>query len=123
LKNKNKIAMDFIMKGLLDPVKFKVGHCSSPKELWDKIHNFYSNVSHSTTNLEKIKENVGTEQEERCSSCQTDSEEEDCEEGIVELEEKLISDLDELTKERKKIKSLEEQLVKKNSQEIYEESQ
>jgi chromosome segregation ATPase len=70
-----------------------------------------------------LKESAGTEQEERCSSCQIDSEEEDCEEGIVDLEAELISALDELKKERKKIKSLEEQLVKKNSQESFEESQ
>jgi hypothetical protein len=59
----------------------------------------------------------------KCSSCQTDSEEEYCEEGIVDLEAELISALDELMKERKKNKSLEEQLVKKNSQESSKESQ
>jgi hypothetical protein len=59
-----------------------------------------------------IKEYACTEQEERCSSCQTDSEEEDCEEGIIDLEEELISALDELKKEREENKSLEKELIK-----------
>jgi hypothetical protein len=42
LKRNNKIAMDFIIEGLLDLVKFKVGQCSLSKEIWDKPHNFYS---------------------------------------------------------------------------------
>jgi hypothetical protein len=33
LKGNNKIAMDFILEGLSDPVKFKVGQCSSTKEI------------------------------------------------------------------------------------------
>jgi chromosome segregation ATPase len=122
LKRNNKIAMDFIWEGLPDLVREKVGKCSSAKELWDKLHNLYSKES-PITESDPIKESAGTEQEERCSSCQTDSEEEDCEEGIVDLEAELISALDELTKERKKNKSLEEQLVKKNSQESSKESQ
>jgi hypothetical protein len=32
-KEKKKIAMDFILEGLLDPVKVKVRQCSSTKEL------------------------------------------------------------------------------------------
>jgi hypothetical protein len=42
LKKNNKIAMDFIWEGLPDPVREKVGKCSSTKELWDKLHNIYS---------------------------------------------------------------------------------
>jgi hypothetical protein len=41
LKRNNKIAMDFIWEGLPDPVREKVGKCSSTKELWDKLHNIY----------------------------------------------------------------------------------
>ena len=41
LKN-NKIAMDFIWEGLPNPVREKVGKCSSYKELWDKLHDIYS---------------------------------------------------------------------------------
>jgi CO dehydrogenase/acetyl-CoA synthase beta subunit len=81
--------MDFILEGLPDSVKDKVGQCSSTKELWDKLHNLYFKESHSITEPEHAnqnKEDVEEEQEEICSSCQTDSEEEDCEEGIVNLE-------------------------------------
>jgi hypothetical protein len=41
----------------------------------------------------------------------------------MDIEVELIDALDELTKERKKNKYLEEHLVKKNSQESYKESQ
>jgi hypothetical protein len=122
LKRNNKIAMDFIWEGLPDLVREKVGKCSSAKELWDKLHNLYFKES-PITKPENAKEDARTKQEEICSSCQTDSKEEDCEEGIVDLEAELISALDELTKERKKNKSLEEQLVKKNSQKGSKESQ
>jgi hypothetical protein len=37
LKRNNKIAMDFILEGLSDPVKVRMGQCSSTKELWDKL--------------------------------------------------------------------------------------
>ena len=60
LKKNNKIAMDFIMEGLPDSMKVKVGKFSSAKELWDMLHNFYSKESHSTTKLDKIKESAGT---------------------------------------------------------------
>jgi hypothetical protein len=68
--------MDFILEGLYDSVKDKVGKCSSTKELWDKLHNIYSSP---IIESENAKEDVGTEQEEICSSCQTDSEEEEYE--------------------------------------------
>jgi hypothetical protein len=74
LKQNNKIAMDFILEGLYDSVKDKVGKCSSTKELWDKLHNIYSSP---ITESENAKEDAGTKQEEICSSCQTDSEEEE----------------------------------------------
>ena len=41
LKKNNKIAMDFILEGLLDLVKEKVVKCLSTKELWDKIYDLY----------------------------------------------------------------------------------
>jgi hypothetical protein len=68
--------MDFIMEGLCDSVKEKVGKCSSTKELWDKLHDIYFSP---ITKLEFAKEDTGTKHEERCSSCQIDSEEEECE--------------------------------------------
>jgi hypothetical protein len=57
LKRNNKIAMDFILEGLLDPVKDKVGQCSSTKELWDKLHNLYFKESHSITEPEHANQN------------------------------------------------------------------
>jgi hypothetical protein len=41
LKKKKNIAMDFILEGLCDSTKNKVGKFSSSKELWDKLHNIY----------------------------------------------------------------------------------
>jgi hypothetical protein len=41
LKKNNKIAMDFILEGLPDSVKEKVGKCLSAKELWDTLHDLY----------------------------------------------------------------------------------
>jgi hypothetical protein len=51
--------MHFILEGLYDLVKDKVGKCSSSKEIWDKLHNIYSSPIIEL-------ENVGTKQEERC---------------------------------------------------------
>jgi hypothetical protein len=45
LKRKNKIEMDFTLEGLSDPIKVKVGQCSLAKEIWNKLHNFYSKES------------------------------------------------------------------------------
>jgi hypothetical protein len=157
LKRNKKITMDFIMEGLPDSVKDKVGNCSSTKEICDKLHNIYSSP---ITELYIAKEDE--KQEVICSSCQIDSEEVEfvvnrsdlfcftCEkhgnfeiecpylkiesdetenpnESEIEeekyLEEELIIALDELTKQRKKIQSLEEKLFKKNSQESFEEAQ
>jgi hypothetical protein len=42
LKKNNKIAMDFIWEGLPNPIREKVGKCSSTKEIWDKLHDIYS---------------------------------------------------------------------------------
>jgi hypothetical protein len=74
LKNNKKIAMEFILRGLYDSVTNKVGKFASAKELWDKLHNIYSSP---ITDSKNSKEYVVTEKEERCSSCQTDSEEEE----------------------------------------------
>jgi len=64
------------LEGIYDLVKEKVGKCSSTKELWDTLHNIYSSP---ITESENAKEDAGTEQEERCSSCQKNSEEEEYE--------------------------------------------
>jgi hypothetical protein len=54
--------MDFIMEGLPDSVKEKVGKFSSTKELWDKLHNiYYSPITES--------ENTKEDAEEIFSSC------------------------------------------------------
>jgi hypothetical protein len=74
LKKNNKIAMDFIWEGLPNPIREKVGKCSLAKELWDKLHDIYSSP---IKNLEKSKEDAGTYQEEICSPCQTNSEDEE----------------------------------------------
>jgi hypothetical protein len=75
LKRNNKITMDAILDGLPDSVKFKVGQCSSTKELWDKLHNLYFKESPLITepkHVDQDKEDVEIEQEERISSCQTE---------------------------------------------------
>ena len=65
--------MDSIQEGLPNQVREKVGKYSSTKELWDKLHDIYSSPIADSKNA---KEDVDIEQEERCLSCQTDSEEE-----------------------------------------------
>jgi hypothetical protein len=74
LKKNNKIAMDFIWEGLSNPVREKAGKCSLAKEFWDKLHDIYSS---SIANSENSKENADTDQEELCSPCQIDSEDEE----------------------------------------------
>jgi hypothetical protein len=74
LKKNNKIAMDFIWEGLPNPVREKVGKCSSIKELWDKLHELYSSP---ITDSENVKEDADTNQEELCSPCQVDSKDEE----------------------------------------------
>jgi hypothetical protein len=110
LKKNNKIAMDFIWEGLPKPVREKVGKCSSSKELWDKLHDIYSSP---IADLENAKEDADAEQEERCSSCQTDSEEEEYDEVEVDYKEKLISEIKYLRKEREENKSSKKELMKK----------
>jgi hypothetical protein len=66
--------MDFVLEGLYDLVKEKVGKCLSAKELWDKLHNIYSLP---ITESENVKEYASTDQEEQFSSCQTDSKDEE----------------------------------------------
>ena len=69
LKKNKKIAMDFIQEGLANLVREKVGKCLSAKEIWDKLHDIYSSP---IVDSENAKEDAYAEQEERCSSCQTD---------------------------------------------------
>jgi hypothetical protein len=57
--------MDFILEELYDSINDKVGKCSSYKEIWDKLHNIYSSP---ITESENVKEDVVTDQEERCPS-------------------------------------------------------
>jgi hypothetical protein len=109
LKKNNKIAMDFIWEGLPKPVREKVGKCSSAKELWDKLHDIYSSP---IADSENAKEDADTEQEERCSSCQTVSEEEEYDEAEVDYKQKLISAIKYLRKEREENKSSKKELMK-----------
>jgi hypothetical protein len=88
LKKNNKIAMDFIWEGLPNPVREKVGKCSSAKVLWDKLHDIYSSPI-------------------------TDSEEEEYEEEEVDYREKLINEIKYLRKEREENKSSKKELMKK----------
>jgi hypothetical protein len=74
LKKNNKIAIDFIWEGLPNPVREKVGKCLSVKELWDKLHEIYSSP---IADSENAKEDADTDQEELCSPCQTDLENEE----------------------------------------------
>jgi hypothetical protein len=140
LKKNTKIEMDLIWEGLPNPVRQKVGKCTSAKELWDKLHDiYYSPIA----DLENAKEDAGTYQEEICSPCQTDSEDEEyifnkgmlfcfnCEkcghleiefhersetEKVIEKEEnyeaELISALDELREEREENRSFKKELKK-----------
>jgi hypothetical protein len=95
LKKNHKIAMDFIWEGLPNPVREKFGKCSPAKEIWDKLHEIYSSP---IADSENAKEDADTKQEERCSSCQTDSEEEEYEEAEVDYREKMISAIEYLNK-------------------------
>jgi hypothetical protein len=88
LRKNKKIAMDFISEGLPNPVREKVGKFSSAKELWDNLHDIYSSPIADSKNA---KEDADTKQEERCSLCQTNSEEEEYEEAEVDYREKMIS--------------------------------
>jgi hypothetical protein len=109
LKKKNKITMDFIWERLPNLVREKVGKCSSTKEIWDKLHAIYSSP---IVDLENVKEYAYTKQEERCSSCQTDSDLEEYEEAKVDYREKLISAIEYLKKEREENKSSKKELMK-----------
>jgi hypothetical protein len=64
--------MDTILYGLPNSIKVKVGHCSSTKELWDKLHNIYFKESPliiEPKHVDQDKEDAEIEQEERSSSC------------------------------------------------------
>jgi hypothetical protein len=109
MKKNAKIKMDFIWEGLPKLVREKVGKCSSTKELWDKLHEIYSSPIENSKNA---KEDADKKQEERCSSCQTDSEEEEYDEAKVDYREKLISEIKYLRKEREENKSSKKELMK-----------
>jgi hypothetical protein len=74
LKKNRKIAIDFICEGLPNIVREKVGKFSLAKELWDKLHDIYSSP---ITDSENAKEDMDIYQEELCSPCQTDSNDEE----------------------------------------------
>jgi hypothetical protein len=95
LKKNKKIAMDFIWEGLPNSVRENIGKCSSAKEIWDNLHDIYSSP---ITNLENAKEYADTEKEERCSSCQIDSKEEEYEEVEIDYREKFINEIEYLKK-------------------------
>jgi hypothetical protein len=61
LKRNKKIEMDFILEGLLDSVKEKVGQCSLDKELRNKIHDLYFEES-PIIEPDNAKEDACTEQ-------------------------------------------------------------
>ena len=73
LKEINKIEIDFIYEGLPNPVREKVGKCSSAKEIWDKLHDIYSSP---IIDSENVKEDAYINQEELCSPCQANSKDE-----------------------------------------------
>jgi hypothetical protein len=115
LKRNKKIEIDFILEGLSDQVKLKVGQCSSAKEIWYKLHNIYYKESHSITETEHANQNkkyVEVEQVEGFSSCPTYLEEEYCEAGVMDFEIALINALSELNKERRENESLKEELIR-----------
>jgi hypothetical protein len=149
LKKNNKIEMDFIWEGLPNLVREKVDKCSSNKEIWDKLHDIYYSP---IVDLENAKEDADTDQEELCSPCQTDSEDEEyiiirgmlfffnckkcihleieCHEGnetkkLIENEENYEAELISFLDElREENKSLKKELMKKKeSVHIFEESQ
>jgi hypothetical protein len=144
--------MDFIWEGLPNLVREKVGKCSSTKELWDKLHDIYSSpIADSTTTKEDAsidQEEICSpcqtysEYEEYiinigmlfCFNCEKHRHLEiECHEGnetekLIEkeynYEVELISDLDELRKQREENKSLKKELMKqKENVQIFEEAQ
>jgi hypothetical protein len=74
LRKNKKRAMDFIWEGLPNLVRKKVGKCSSAEELWDKLHDIYSSPIKDSEN---VKEDADANQEELCSPCQEDLEDEE----------------------------------------------
>jgi hypothetical protein len=117
LKKNNKIAMDFILQGLYDLVKDKVGKCSSTRELWDKLHNIYSSSPIIESKI--AKEDTNTKQEERCSSRQTYSKEEECEELEVDYKEEFMSAIKVIKMEKEKNNSLRVELKEKEKSQNY----
>jgi hypothetical protein len=74
------------------------------------LHGIYSSPIVDSKNA---KEDADTEQEERCSSCQTDSEEEEYDEAEVDYREKLSSAIKYIRKEREENKSSKKESMKK----------
>jgi hypothetical protein len=74
LKKNRKIEMDFIWEGLPNPVREKVGKCSSSKELWDNLHEIYSSPIADSKNS---KEDANIDEEELSPPHQTNSEDEE----------------------------------------------
>jgi hypothetical protein len=63
--------MDFILEGLHDLVKVKVGQFSLAKELWYNLQNLYSK-EYPTKHVDHDKEDAKIEREERISLGQID---------------------------------------------------
>jgi hypothetical protein len=103
--------MGSILNGLHDSLKVKVGQCSSAKKILDKLHNLYFKEYPLITEPKHDDQDDEIEQEEIISSCQTDSKEEEGGGGEVDLEAELINVLSEVKRERKKNKSLKEELI------------
>ena len=58
LKKNKKIEMYFIQEGLPNPVREKVGKCSSAKEIWDKLHDIYSSTIEDSKNAKEYADTV-----------------------------------------------------------------
>jgi hypothetical protein len=125
--------MDAILEGLPESVKRKIGKYTSAKELWDKLEKLYmgkkeaasnkSNEDQSKSNLEEAPckysydkthfsfDKYAYANESCCLPNMSESENSEDEEVVVDLEEKLISSLDELRKERQKNEHLKRDLL------------
>ena len=101
--------MDIILHRLSDPLKDKVGKCTSAKELWDKLEKFYTKGYLHQEHEGYQNERPNTNNEEHpesnheISKSNASEDKEDSEiEGFVDLEVELISILDELKEEKNK---------------------
>ena len=97
------MAMDIILHGFFDPMKDKVGKCTSTKELWENLWNLYTKGYLPKKHEENQNEMSNTRNEEHPesddgifeSNASKDKEVSEIE-GVVDLESELISTLDEL---------------------------